>query len=158
MENFDPNTQVREIRIKDDGTIESTIVQAPEGYFYSIPTIDSLKAKKWEEIKSARNSSEVSGFSWDGSVFDSDQISQAKIQGAALAALISIYTGKIFSIDWTLADNTVRSLSATEMIAVGEAMLTHINSVHERGRLLREQITSITESTVQNLSAISWEA
>ena len=47
-----------------------------------------------------------------------------------------------FSIDWTLADNTVRTLNAADMIAVGVALGQHVNACHERARVLRGEIES----------------
>ena len=45
-----------------------------------------------------------------------------------------------FVIDWTLADNTVRTLSAADMIAVGVALGGHVAAQHEKARGLRVQI------------------
>jgi hypothetical protein len=119
-------------------------------------TLDDLKENKWESLRAKRNAAESGGFTWDGSTFDSDPVSQGKIQGAALAALIALSRGRPFSVDWTLANNSIRTLSAEEMIDVGEAMLLHITSTHEHGRTLRERIFR-QETTAEELSEITWE-
>lgn len=123
------------------------------GVFVEYPDAHN-KEVKWGTIKIARDAAEHAGFTWDGSVFDSDQISQSRIQGAAQLASIAQMAGQPFTIDWTLADNTVRTLSAADMISVGQALALHINATHERGRQLRAQIE--VAQTGPELDAIQW--
>jgi hypothetical protein len=112
--------------------------------------LDSLKDAKWEEIKAARAAAEYGGFTWDGSTFDSDLASQQKIMGAAqLASLNAAY-----EVDWTLADNTVRHLNATQMLAVGTTLGDHINTQYVHARTLRQQIADA--QTSQELESIVW--
>ena len=65
-------------------------------------TLADLKAAQWNLIKSARSQAEYAGFTWDGSTFDSDAISQNRITGAVTLAQMS----PTFVINWILADNT----------------------------------------------------
>ena len=116
--------------------------------------LQQLKDAKWDEIKAAREAAEFGGFTWDGSAFDSDLTSQSRIQGAAQLATLSQLAGQPFSIDWTLADNTVRSLDATDMIAAGQAMGVHIASQHAIGRGKRAQIDAAT--TPAEVAAVVW--
>lgn len=109
---------------------------------------------KWARIKALRDAAEEAGFVWDGSTFDSDKTSQSRIQGAAQLATLAQMTGSPFSIDWTLADNTVRTLTAADMIAVGTAMGVHISTQHAIGRIKRQQIDAAT--TPEELDAIQW--
>lgn len=114
------------------------------------------KEAKWIQIKAARDAASDAGFTWDGSTFQSDAAkSRGEITGAALAASIAKSTGQPFSINWTLTDNSVRSLNADQMIATGMALLAHINAVHEIGRGLRAQIDAAT--TVEEVEAITWD-
>ena len=118
--------------------------------WYDPRTLNDIKLAKWEIIKQARSSAEFGGFTWDGSPFDSDAISQSRIQGALqLAALIPD-----FSIDWTLADNTVRTLSAADLANVGAALGMHVAAQHAKARLLRSQIEVAT--TVAEVDAVTW--
>lgn len=110
------------------------------------------KDAKWEEIKAAREAAEFGGFTWDGSTFDSDPLSQQRIAGAVQLASLDP-TG--FTIDWTLADNTFRTLNAQEMTAVGVAMGQHVNAQHVKARILRQQIEAAT--TEAELDAIVWQ-
>lgn len=94
-------------------------------------TLDEIKAQKWAEIKSGRDSLEFGGFEFEGGVYDSDQVSQGRIMGAAAAGLDQI---------WTLADNTTVNLTASQLQQLYAALQAHIASVHERGRIARQLI------------------
>jgi hypothetical protein len=113
--------------------------------------LPALKAAKWRAIKAARDAAEFGTFACDGNTFDSDLASQSRIQGAVqLAKLL----GPAFTIDWTLADNSVVTLDAAEMQAVGLALAQHVQTVHAAGRTLRAQIEAAT--TKADLDAIEW--
>lgn len=94
-------------------------------------TLDEIKAQKWSEIKSQRNQLEFGGFEFEGNVYDSDQVSQGRIMGAALSGVDQV---------WTLAANTTVALSALQLQQLYAALQAHIASVHERGRIARQLI------------------
>lgn len=114
-------------------------------------TLDQIKAAKWSALKAARDAAEFGGFTWDGSVFDSDLTSQSRIQGAVQLAGLAPAS---FGIDWTLADNSVRTLDAAQMTAVGEALGTHVLTQHTIGRGLRAALEAAT--TAAEVDAIAW--
>jgi len=93
---------------------------------------------------------EFGGFTWDGSPFDSDAISQSRIQGAVQLAA----TAPGFTIDWTLANNSVRNLSAADLANVGAALGMHVATQHAKARTLRSQIEAAT--TVAEVDAVTW--
>ena len=94
-------------------------------------SLDDIKAQKWAEIKSERDSLEFGGFEFDGGIYDSDQVSQSRVMGAAVAGVDQV---------WTLADNTTVELSASQLQQLYAALQAHIASVHERGRITRQLI------------------
>ncbi|MEB6679916.1 DUF4376 domain-containing protein [Acinetobacter lwoffii] len=94
-------------------------------------TLDEIKAQKWAEIKSQRDQLEFGGFEFDGNTYDSDQVSQSRIMGAAVAGLDQV---------WTLADNTTVELSASQLQQLYAALQAHIANAHERGRIARQLI------------------
>lgn len=94
-------------------------------------TLDEIKDQKWAEIKSGRDSLEFGGFEFEGGIYDSDQVSQSRIMGAAVAGVDQV---------WTLADNTTAELSASQLQQLYAALQAHIASVHERGRIARQLI------------------
>ena len=94
-------------------------------------TLDEIKAQKWTEIKSERDSLEFGGFEFEDNTYDSDQVSQGRIMGAASAGVDQV---------WTLADNTTVNLTAAQLQQLYAALQAHIASVHERGRIARQLI------------------
>lgn len=94
-------------------------------------TIDEIKAQKWAEIKSERDQLEFGGFEFEGGIYDSDQVSQSRIMGAAVAGVDQV---------WTLADNNTVELTAMQLQQLYAALQAHIASVHERGRIARQLI------------------
>ena len=98
-------------------------------------TLEDIKTQKWGEIKSHRDQLEFGGFEFEGNVYDSDQVSQGRILGAALAGVDQV---------WTLADNTTVELSASQLQQLYAALQAHIASAHERGRIARTLIEAAT--------------
>ncbi|AZB96440.1 DUF4376 domain-containing protein [Acinetobacter pittii] len=108
-------------------------------------TLDEIKAQKWAEIKSQRDRLEFGGFEFEGNVYDSDQVSQGRIMGAAVAGIDQV---------WTLADNTTVELSASQLQQLYAALQAHIASVHERGRIARQKIEAAL--TYEEIEAVNF--
>lgn len=98
-------------------------------------TLDEIKAQKWAEIKSERDRIEFGGFEFDGDIYDSDQVSQGRILGAASAGLSQV---------WTLANNSTRLLTASQLQQLYATLQMHIAAAHERGRIARQLIYEAT--------------
>jgi hypothetical protein len=113
-------------------------------------TLQDIKDAQWALIKQSRTLAEYSGFTWDGSTFDSDAISQNRITGAVTLAQLS----PSFTIDWTLRNNTVRTLGQTDMLQVGAALGVHVQTQFTKGQALRAQIYAAT--TVAEVEAVVW--
>lgn len=94
-------------------------------------SLDEIKSQKWDKIKSERDSLEFGGFAFEGNIYDSDQVSQGRIMGAAAAGVDRT---------WTLADNTTVELSASQLQQLYAALQAHIANTHERGRIARQLI------------------
>jgi hypothetical protein len=142
-------------------SIEAWLIDQADGPFFggaSVPdglqSIEVARARKWSQLKQARDAAEFGGFTWDGSTFDSNEVSQSRIQGAAQLATLAMLADEPFEVAWTLADDTVRVLSGADMLAVGRAMGIHIMTVHETGRALRAAVDAATTTT--ELEAIAW--
>lgn len=59
-----------------------------------------------------------------------------------------------FTVDWTLANNSVRNLNAADLANVGAALGMHVAAQHAKARLLRSQIEAAT--TVAEVDAVTW--
>ena len=117
--------------------------------------LDDAKARKWAQIKTDRIRAEDAGFTVEGlGKFQSDADSRQKIVGAGLAAKIAKDEGAPYSVDWTPADNSVVTLNADQMIAVGQDLLVHLDAAHQRSRLLYQKIQDA--ETVEEVNAIQW--
>lgn len=117
---------------------------------------DLVRARqdKWSQIKSARDEAEYGGFEWQGHVFDSDPLSQNKIQGAGQLALLAASSGQPYSVEWTLKDNSALLLTGESVIAVGIQMGQHIAACHAKARTLRQAIERATSK--EEIAAIVW--
>lgn len=106
-------------------------------------SLDEIKAQKWAEIKAMRDQLEFGGFEFDGNIYDSNQVSQGRIMGAAGAGIDQT---------WTLANNTTVELTAQQLKELYAALQAHIASVHERGRIARQLIyESETKEQVESI-------
>lgn len=117
-------------------------------------SLDDVKAAKWTEIKAAREAIEYGSFTWDGSTFDADPVSTSRIMGAFALALAAQAAGQPYSQDWTLADNTTRTLSAADMLTVGAALGARVAGAFATASTLRAQIEAAT--TIEEVEDVTW--
>lgn len=122
----------------------------PERVVVDNRLLETVKAERWNFIKSERDKAEYGGFTWDGSVFDSDAISQQRITGAVTLAQMDVS----YTTGWVLADNTVRVLTSADISAVGVALGQHVGAGFIHATILRAAIESA--STVSAVEAIVW--
>lgn len=116
--------------------------------------METTKRNKRMEIKRARDKQEFGTFTFEGNVFDSNQISQQRIGLAVQEAMFCMSAGLPFSKDWTLEDNSVVTLDAQQMIGVALAMGQHIGYAHTHSRQLRAAVEAAT--TAEEVEAINW--
>lgn len=116
--------------------------------------LDDLRRLRRDEVNAWRNSKEFAPFAWQGMVFDADADAQRRLQLAALSAQQSVMAGTQPepAIDWTLADNTTVTLTATQLLAAAQAMGSSINAAHQAARTIKMQIEAA--STAEQLMAI----
>lgn len=119
-------------------------------------TLDGAKTRQWQQVKADREREEFGGFTWDKSTFDSDPQAQSRIQGGAQLATLAMLGKQEFLVDWTLADNTVRTLNGDDMLAAGRALGAHVMFTHATGRRLREAI--LAAATLDEVQAVEWPA
>lgn len=115
---------------------------------------DAAKVRKWVDIKATRDFQEFGGFTWDGSVFDSNPISVARITGSVVMAMLAANVGQPFLQTWKLADNTTRNLDGAQMMSVGLTLGQHVSAVHGTAETLYQAIQAAT--TQEELDAVVW--
>lgn len=123
----------------------------PERVVVDTRNLQAAKDQAWRAVKVARAIAEVSNFTCDGSVY---QMDTRRVPGAALMGLMAKLSGAPFSIEWTLSDNTLRTLNSDEIMAVGAAQGAHVDAVFETARILRKVIDDAT--TVDQVDAARW--
>ena len=107
-------------------------------------TLEQVKQQAWDSIKLQRDALEFDGFKFDGKIYDSDQVSQARIMGAAMAGLPQT---------WTAADNSSVDLSPSELIDLYATLQAHIATAHDRGRTARQAIDNALDQ--QEVEAVT---
>ena len=117
----------------------------------SSPTLEGIRMAKWEALKAARAAAAEAPIEVDGRVYDCDEKSQIRIAGAVRLAQLAPAG---WSIDWTLADNSVATLSAADLIAVGVAVGARTDAVYAVGRQLRAQLALATDA--EQVAAVVW--
>lgn len=107
--------------------------------------LSDIKTQAWKQLKQQRDSDEFGGFVFDGATYDSDQVAQSRILGAAMSEQPQI---------WTLADNSAVPLTAAQMRQLYAALQQHVAAAHARGRAARQSLDDAT--TVQEINSIMY--
>lgn len=123
--------------------------------WYDPRSLEQVKEQHWELIKSKRASKEFSSFEYNGAFFDGDALSQQRIQGAVQLATIAVANNQPFSLDWTLADNSVINLDAQQTIGLGFALAAHVNNAHIQSRIIRARIDAAT--SIEEVESITYD-
>jgi hypothetical protein len=117
-------------------------------------TLAQAKQYAHDQINSARDSLEQSGFMFMGQMLDSDAISVARMTTTVQAAQVAVAAGQEFNIGWTTQANTVLNLTATQIMQMPLALALHANTLHLHARDKKTQIDAAT--TLAEVEAITW--
>lgn len=109
----------------------------------ALQSIDDRKASLWIEAKRLREALTDTPGAEAETPFGTVQVdakSKQNVNGLVTMALIAQGAGAPFSSDFTLADNTVVTLNATQMIGMGIAIGQYVDAVYAHARTLRSAI------------------
>lgn len=123
-------------------------------YIEPIITIEELRETKWRKIKDERDRLEQTGAPYMGKTLDCDEKSVQRITVAVQAAQAAISANVEFSLDWTMQDNSVITMTAAQVCGMSVALAQHSNGLHKTARELREKIEAAKTET--DLSLIVW--
>ena len=116
---------------------------------FSEVDFETLKhAKSWE-IADKRWRAETGGITFNGVEIATDRESQATLMGAVLAA----QNNPEYVANWK-ARNGWAVLDAATILAVADAVRTHVQACFDREKLLQEQVEAAT--TIEELNTIEW--
>lgn len=119
-------------------------------------TVQDFKDAKWISIKEAREAIINAPLVTPYGIFDSDPKSRQNITDAILMLKSLEDLGSPTTIDFTLADDTARTLTTAEMVMVGLLLGQKIQAAHAQARALRGALDLAT--TKEEVEAITWQA
>lgn len=119
--------------------------------------LTAAKAARWEAMKKARQEAIDAPLVTPYGIFDSGF--QARDNIAKTAQGIQTYAGsfspaELPTVEFTLWDDSVATLSAQEMIDVAKRLFVKIQAAYSRGREVRQAIESA--SSLEEIESISW--
>lgn len=117
-------------------------------------TLEELKVDRWINIKSAREASIDAPLQTPYGIFDSDATARSNISDAVLLVQTLQSIGQSAGIDFTLANNTVVTLTQSEMITVGLLLGQKVQQARGIATALRAELDSAT--TPAEVEAITW--
>ena len=118
-------------------------------------TLEDLRAEAWDRVKVSRevfwNAPLVTPFG----IFDSHEKARVDIANAVLLSQTLVSVGTPSDTVFTLADNSVVTLTPSQMVIVGLLLGQKVQNGFATGRVLRAQIESPTVTKAE-LDEISW--
>jgi hypothetical protein len=143
------------------GYDDASLVELADDHWDSLKTwngsafvedVAGVAAVKWASVKAKREIIETGGCPTPLGVMDTSAASQGKLNGAVTMALVSQSIGAPFSVEWTMADNSVVAHNASAIITAGMAVGQHVAACHAVATALRAEIGAAT--TVADLNAV----
>ncbi len=113
-------------------------------------TLAQAKAERVAAMREARDAQVFGTFTWDGSTFDADQVSQSRILGL----LVSSQQAGFEATAWRLADNSWRLLSAGDAASVWAALQAHVRGEFLHFALRETEINAA--ATIAEVGAVEW--
>jgi len=89
---------------------------------------ERVKARELDRITARRNAALSSGATIGGVSIHTDDVSQQRIVGAALAATLD----PEITVNWKCADGTFVTLDASTIIAIAQAVRAHVQCCFDR--------------------------
>lgn len=114
--------------------------------------LEYVRSKQWEEIKVNRDNAEISGLPFKDKILDYDMRSAFKL-GIAMETAKQV--GEGFSIDWTMQDNTVMTLTYSDLLSIPLIAANYSNELHKKARIYRDKIYN--ETDIKAIAKIKWE-
>ena len=117
--------------------------------------IGRAKLEKRAELQKLRNTLEFGGFTWNSYTFDSDMVSQQRLNQACQQALLANMTNASFSRNWTLSNGEIlENVTAEQMLEICSTLANHVNNLHTKSQELYKKIDLAT--TLEEVVAVTW--
>jgi hypothetical protein len=113
-------------------------------------TLAAARTDRIEVMRNAREAQIGGGFTWSGSPFDSSTDARGRLTALYLESLLGGFTPT----PWRLADNTWRTLSATDVGNAWVAQQAHVRAAFTQFSTRETSINAA--STVAAVQALNW--
>lgn len=116
--------------------------------------LEERKAAMWQQVKAMRASltdDPGATVATPAGVVQSDSKSQQNILGLVQMAVLANISAQPFAADFTLADNTVVTLNASQMIGLGVAVGQHVQAVYAQATVHRSAIEAAADHEALDL-------
>lgn len=130
-----------------DEAIALTEITDQQALTLQRPNVDDRRIALWTAAKQHREALTDSPGAEAATPFGTVQVdakSKQNVNGLVTMALIAQGAGVPFSAAFTMADNSVVTLNATQMIGMGIAIGQYVEAVYAHARTLRELIEAAT--------------
>lgn len=117
-------------------------------------SLEAAKARRWAMIKHRRSVEIDKNMATPFGEFQCKEEDRQNITNAVVLAQVLLGAGQPVAIDWTLADNTVVTMNATQLTGVGLLLGQKVQQAHAIARGLRAVIDAA--STVEQVNAVVW--
>ncbi len=135
-----------------EGGFKVDFPAAPETPVQPEPTLTELKDRKSEQITTACLVAIDGGFEHEGHLYDSDIVSRTNIIGTATGVQAGIPLPLGFT--WRTSDNENVLMDGPGVIALGAALLQHVNQQYATSWQLKAEIEAAT--TPEEVESIHW--
>ena len=115
-----------------------------------VDDIDFIKKLQKSKIDNDRYIAEREGFTYGNFFIKTDDVSQAKITGASVAALAD----STYALDWKMGDGTFVKLDAKTIMAVSKAVLSFVEGCFTKQMLYYNYIDTLT--TREDIEKVVW--
>lgn len=119
-----------------------------------VPDLAAARARQRAIINAARDAAQDGGADTPHGRFDSAGRSREFLNGAVMAATLAGMNQQAFSLAWTLADNSVVTLTGAQIVESGLAVAAHVDAMHQRARVLKARID--VAATLAEIRAVTW--
>ena len=140
--------QAGEVIVPSADDEAETISQDGKSVLLSVPSLADQKAARWSEAKAYRAKVADSGCSTPAGRVQTDAASYQRIIGAMTAA----QADASFSVEWTMADNSIVTHDAAAVVAMGLAVTAFFAACQDAAEAIRAQIDAAND--VQAVAAI----
>ncbi|WP_294196539.1 DUF4376 domain-containing protein [uncultured Sphingomonas sp.] len=130
----DPIASAAASLMKGGGYLEGGVIEADQ------TPLEVRKLTSLKRVDQLREIKVTGGCPTEHGIVQTDDVSIRNILGSVQTASLSAKLETPFSIEWRMADNSVVTLDANEMIAMGVAVMSHIKTCYTRSWALKDAV------------------